>query len=165
MGLGLVPHFPVILPSPRIASRGGMLTDPHGTSPLTKVIIGCAIRVHRVIGPGVFENVYAECLAYEFYENWLVFEQERLVPLVYKGVRLNAKYYVDFVVENRVVVELKAVTEVARIHECQVLTQLKLTALPVGLLINFNVPTLVEGVTRIVNPDLRAGSNSSERER
>ncbi len=165
MGLGLVPHFPVILPGPRIASRGGMLTDPHGTSPLTKAIIGCAIRVHRVIGPGVFENVYAECLAYEFHENGLVFEKERLVPLVYKGVRLNAKYYVDFVVENRVVVELKAVTEVARIHECQVLTQLKLTALPVGLLINFNVPTLVDGVTRIVNPDLRAGSNSSELER
>jgi GxxExxY protein len=87
------------------------------------------------------------------------------VPLVYKGVRLNAKYYVDFVVENRVVVELKAVTEVARIQECQVLTQLKLTALPVGLLINFNVPTLVDGVTRIGNPDLRAGSNSSELER
>jgi GxxExxY protein len=100
----------------------GMLADPHGTSPLTKSIIGCAIRVHRVIGPGVFENVYAECLAYELHEHRLAFERERLVPLVYKGVPLNAKYYVDFVVENKVIVELKSVAEVAKIHECQVLT-------------------------------------------
>jgi len=129
-----------------------MLTDPHGTGPLTKAIIGCAIQVHRVIGPGVFENIYAECFAYELDEHGLAFERERLVPLVYKRVPLKGKYYVDFVVENRVIVELKAVTEVARIHECQVLTQLKLTALPVGLLINFNVPILVNGVTRLVNP-------------
>ena len=134
----------------------GMLTDPYGTSPLTKSIIGCAIRVHRIIGPGVFENVYAECLAYELHEHGFAFERERLVPLVYKGVALNAKYYVDFVVENKVIVELKSVSEVARIHECQVLTQLKLTALPVGLLINFNVPRLVDGVKRIVNPTLQS---------
>ena len=82
------------------------------------------------------------------------FERERPVPLVYKGVRLKAKFYVDFVVENQVIVELKSVAEVAKIHECQVLTQLKLTGLPVGLLINFNVPVLVDGVTRIVNPTL-----------
>ena len=69
-------------------------------------------------------------------------------------MRLKAKYYVDFVVENRVIVELKAVTEVVKIHECQVLTQLKLTGLPVALLINFNVPVLADGVTRIVNPQL-----------
>ena len=91
-----------------------MLSDPHGTNPLTKRIIGCAIRVHRVIGPGVFENVYAECFAYELNEHGLAFETERLVPLIYKGVGLKAKYYVDFVVENRVIVELKAVTEVAQ---------------------------------------------------
>jgi GxxExxY protein len=133
-----------------------MLTGPHGTSPLTKSIIGCAIRVHRIIGPGVFENIYVECLAYELHEQKLAFERERLVPLVYKGVPLNAKYYVDFVVENKVIVELKSVAEVAKIHECQVLTQLKLTALPVGLLINFNVPRLVDGVKRIVNPTLQS---------
>jgi GxxExxY protein len=139
---------------------GGLLrhgyAHPDGTSPLTKSIIGCAIRVHRVIGPGVFESVYAECLAYELHEHGLAFERERLVPLVYKGVPLNAKYYVDFVVENKVIVELKSVAEVAKIHECQVLTQLKLTALPVGLLINFNVPRLVDGVKRIVNPTLKS---------
>jgi GxxExxY protein len=133
-----------------------MLTDPYGTSSLTKSITGCAIRVHRVIGPGVFESVYAECLAYELQEHGHAFETEKLVPLVYKGVPLNAKYYVDFVVEHKVIVELKSVAEVARIHECQVLTQLKLTALPVGLLINFNVPRLVDGVTRLVNPTLQS---------
>ena len=139
-----------------------MLTNPHGTSQLTKAIIGCAIRVHRIIGPGVYENVYAECLAYELHEDGLAFVREKPVPLVYKGVLLNAKYYVDFVVEDRVIVELKAVTEVARIHECQVLTQLRLSALPVGLLINFNVPLLAEGVTRIVNPHLPGKSKSPE---
>lgn len=86
-----------------------------------------------------------------------------MVPLIYKGVTLKARYYVDFVVENRVIVELKAVTEVANIHECQVLTQLKLTGLPVALLINFNVPVLVNGVTRLVNPLLPAPSNSCDR--
>ena len=133
-----------------------MLTDPHGTSPLTKAIIGCAIRVHRVIGPGVFEKIYSECTAYEFKREGLSFERERPVPLVYKGVRLKAKFYVDFVVENKVIVELKSVAEVAKIHECQVLTQLKLTRLPVALLINFNVPLLVDGVKRIVNPTLQS---------
>ena len=139
-----------------LALAAGMLSDPHGTNPLTKAIIGCAIRVHRVIGPGVFENVYAECFAHELHEHGLSFERERLVPLVYKAVTLKAKYYVDFVVENRVIVELKAVSEVAKIHECQVLTQLKLTGLPVALLINFNVPILVDGVKRIVNPTLQS---------
>ena len=142
-----------------------MLSDPHGTNPLTERIIGCAIGVHRVIGPGVFEKVYAECFAYELREHGLAFETERLVPLIYKGVPLEAKYYVDFVVESRVVVELKAVTEVAKIHECQVLTHLKLTGLPVGLLINFNVPVLVDGVTRLVNPLLPVPSDSHDRRR
>jgi len=132
-----------------------MLTDPYGTGALTKSIIGCAIRVHRTIGPGVFENVYAECLMHELKGKGLSFEREKHVPLIYKGVSLNARYFVDLVVENQVIVELKAVAEVAKVHESQVLTQLKLAGLPVGLLINFNVPRLVDGVTRIVNPTLK----------
>ncbi len=138
-----------------------MLTDPYGTSPLTSSIIGCAIRVHRAIGPGVFEHVYSECLAYELKGQGLAFETERAVPLVYKGVRLKARYYVDFVVEQQVVVEVKVVAELAVIHERQVLTQLKLAGLPVGLLINFNVPVLVDGVKRIVNPGLKARETKS----
>jgi GxxExxY protein len=133
-----------------------MLTDPHGTGSLTKSIIGCAITVHRAIGPGVFESVYGECLAHELTTRGLSFELERPVPLVYRGVRLKAKYYIDFVVEDQVIVELKSVAEVAPVHQCQVLTQLRLTGLPVGLLINFNVPLLVDGVTRLVNPTLKS---------
>ena len=143
----------------------GMLADPYGTSPLTRSIIGCAIQVHRTIGPGVLEKIYSECLTCELKRQGLSFERERPVPLVYRGVRLKAKFYVDFVVENRVIVELKAVTEVAKIHECQVLTQLKLTGLPVGLLINFNVPVLADGVTRLVNPLLPVPSNAHGRGR
>jgi GxxExxY protein len=138
-----------------------MLTDPYGTSPLTSSIIGCAIRVHRVIGPGVFEKIYSECLTYELRRKGLSFERELPVPLVYKGVHLKAKFFIDFVVENKVVVELKSVAEVAKVHECQVLTQLRLAELPVGLLINFNVPRLVEGVTRLVNPTLKEGETQN----
>ena len=97
-----------------------MLTGPYGTSPLTKSIIGCAIRVHRVIGPGVFEKIYSECLTYELKRQGLSFERERPVPLVYKGVRLKARFYVDFVIENKVIVELKAVTQLVKVRECQV---------------------------------------------
>ena len=138
-----------------------MLTDPYGTSPLTKSIIGCAIRVHEVIGPGVYESVYGECLAFEFTERGLAFDTQRAVPLVYKGSPLKARYYVDFVVENQVIVELKSVAELAVIHERQVLTQLKLADLPVGLLINFNVVRLVDGVKRVVNPQF-SGRHSSK---
>jgi GxxExxY protein len=133
-----------------------MLTDPYGTSQLTKSIIGCAIEVHRAIGPGVFESVYNECFAHELKRRGLSFELERAVSLIYRGVRLKSKFYIDVVVENQVIVELKSIAEVVPIHECQVLTHLKLTGLPVALLINFNVPLLVDGVTRLVNPTLNS---------
>ena len=139
----------------------GMLTDPYGTGALTKSIIGCAIDVHRAIGPGVFESVYSECFAHELTRHGLSFELERTVSLIYRGVRLKGKFYVDVVVENQVIVELKSVAQVVHIHECQLLTQLKLTGLPVGLLINFNVPLLVDGVTRLVNPTLKSRETES----
>jgi GxxExxY protein len=130
-----------------------MLADPFGTNAITRTVIGCGIRVHQVVGPGVYENVYGECMEYELKEQGLSFETGRPAPIIYKGVRLTSKYYIDVVVENRVVVELKAVIALAEIHKRQVLTQLKLTGLPVGLLLNFNVVTLTEGgVKRIVNP-------------
>jgi GxxExxY protein len=130
-----------------------MLTDPFGTNRITQAIIGCAIRVHGAVGPGVYENVYSECVQYELKEEGLAFETNRAAPIIYKGVRLTSKYYIDLVVEGLVVVELKAVAVLAEIHKRQVLTQLKLTDLPVGLLLNFNVVTLTDGgVKRIVNP-------------
>jgi GxxExxY protein len=130
-----------------------MLTDPFGTSEITRTIIGCGIRVHEIVGPGVYENVYAECMQYELKQTGLSFDTGRPAPIIYKGVRLTSQYYIDIVVENCVVVELKAVIALAEIHRRQVLTQLKLTGLPVALLMNFNVVTLTNGgVKRIVNP-------------
>ena len=124
-----------------------MLADPFGTNALTSKIIGCAVKVHSAVGPGVYESVYYECMTYELSRPG--FEHSRLqraVPIVYRGVQLTARYYVDLIVENIVVVELKAVSTLADIHARQVLTYLKLTGLPVGLLINFNVPKLTDGV-------------------
>ena len=130
-----------------------MLTDPFGTNAITRRIIGCAIRVHNVVGPGVFENVYNECVQYELQHEGLEYETNRAVPVLYKGVRLRSTYYTDLVVGGVVVVELKVVAALAEIHKRQILTQLKLTDLPVGLLLNFNVVTLKEGgIKRIVNP-------------
>ena len=147
-----------------LAHLDGMLTDPFGTSSLTQTIIGCAIRVHDCIGPGVFENVYAECMAYELRRADLAFERERPVPVSYRGQRLNSVYYIDFVVDQRVVLEIKSVAALAEVHRRQVLTQLRLAALPVGLLVNFNVPTLTQGgVKRIVNSRHSEGSGTGER--
>lgn len=152
----MIQRFPGICSGPDIAHRRSHVDRPYGTSDLTRAIIGCAIRVHKVVGPGVYENIYSECLEYELREQGLRFELGRPAPLVYKGVRLRSKYYIDVVVENQVAVELKAVAALAEIHKRQVLTQLKLSRLPVGLLINFNVAVLTDGgVHRIVNPDLQ----------
>ena len=130
-----------------------MLTDPGGVNELTKSIIGCAVRVHRVIGPGVFESVYNECMQWELQQKRLAFALEHPVPLIYQGQKLKSRFYVDMVVEERVVVELKAVSEIIEVHRRQVLTQLRLMGLHVGLIINFNVPILTNGgVKRVVNP-------------
>ena len=133
--------------------RFGMLVDVAGTNKLTGAIIGCAIEVHRTIGPGVYETVYGECMQYELAAQKLHFEAGRPAPLIYKGTRLRSRFYIDLVVENQVAVELKAVAALGEIHARQLLTQLKLTDLPVGLLINFNVVTLTNGgVKRLINP-------------
>lgn len=140
-----------------IAPGRAMLTDPFGTSDLTEAIIGCGVDVHRVIGPGVLESVYAECMEYELAAKGLSYERGRAVPIVYKGAKLKSKYFVDFVVENCVVVELKAVERLVEVHRRQLLTQLKLAGLPVGLLMNFNVALLTAGgVKRVVNPQFAA---------
>ncbi len=130
-----------------------MLTNPAGMNTLTHAIIGCGIRVHREIGPGVLENIYNECMQYELRQEGLRFDRERAVPLVYKGQKLRSRYYIDLVVEDRVIVELKTVVEIAEIHKKQVLTQLKLAGLHTGLIMNFNVQILTDGgVKRVVNP-------------
>jgi GxxExxY protein len=117
--------------------------------PLTERIIGLAIEVHRVLGPGLLESNYEECLCWELREARLAFMRQFRVPIVYKGVDLGNPYRVDIVVENRLIVEVKAIDRFAPVHEAQVLTYLKHTGLPVGLLFNFNTPVLREGMRRL----------------
>jgi len=117
---------------------------------LTGQIIGAAIEVHRELGPGLLESAYQACLAREFSLRNLPFEQEKPLPVEYKGARVDCGYRLDFVVAEKVVVELKAVNVVQKVHEAQLLTYLKLTGCRVGLLISFNVPVLKDGIKRMV---------------
>ena len=117
---------------------------------LTSQIIGAAIEVHREPGPGLLESAYQACLAREFSLRNLPFEQEKPLPVEYKGTRVDCGCRLDFIVAGKVVVELKAVDAVQKVHEAQLLTYLKLTGCRVGLLINFNVPVLKDGIKRMV---------------
>lgn len=121
---------------------------------LTGRIIGGAIAVHRALGPGLLESTYGACLAAELGEMGLRVERQVAVPVVYKGVRLDVGYRMDMVVERLVVVELKVVSRLEPVHTSQVLSYLRLAGKPVGLLINFNVIALRQGIRRIVwGPD------------
>jgi len=117
---------------------------------LTRKIIGAAIEVHRAIGPGLLESAYQACLARELTVRGIPFEKEKPLPLDYKGMQLDCGYRLDFLVDGKVVVELKAVEVMHPVYEAQLLTYLKLTGCKVGLLINFNVPVLKDGITRRV---------------
>ncbi|HQV69745.1 MAG: GxxExxY protein [Anaerolineae bacterium] len=116
---------------------------------ITDQIIGSAIEVHKVLGPGLLESAYEECLCYELSLRNLDFERQLSVPILYKSVKLDCGYRLDLAIKKRVIAELKAVD--APIHEAQVLTYLKLTGITIGLLINFNVPILKAGLKRIAN--------------
>jgi GxxExxY protein len=116
--------------------------------PLTEAIIGGAIEVHRELGPGLLESAYAECLAHELSLAGLAFAREVRVPVRYKGLALDCGYKVDFVVDRRVVVELKAVEGVLPVHEAQLMTYMRLLEIKTGLLINFHVPVLKSGIRR-----------------
>jgi GxxExxY protein len=115
---------------------------------LTRRIIGAAIEVHRQLGPGLLESAYEECLCKELTLRGVSYERQKAIPVVYKGVKLECGYRIDLLVENRVVVELKAIEQIASIHEAIVLTYLKLSNNKVGLLINFHVPVLKDGIRR-----------------
>jgi len=117
--------------------------------PLTQKIIGFAIEVHRLLGPGLLESAYEECLCYELAQAAMVFQRQVRLPVVYKSVRLDCGYRLDIVVENCGVVELKSVERLMPIHEAQMLTYLKLSGMPTGLLLNFNTPVLKDGVRRL----------------
>lgn len=118
---------------------------------ITKKIIGAAIEVHKTLGPGLLEKTYRECLAYELIQRNILTYKEVDIPVEYKEVEINCGFRLDLLVENRIVVEIKAVKQLEDIHLAQILTYLKLTGHSVGLLINFNVPFLTNGIKRVVN--------------
>lgn len=118
--------------------------------PFTREIIGLAIEVHRHLGPGLLESTYQNCLAHELKLNGINYEAETAVPVNYKGCMLDCGYRVDLLVDNRLIIELKSVEKVSPIHKAQILTYMKLASIPTGLLINFNVKRLVDGVERFM---------------
>ena len=117
----------------------------------TRDIIGAAIEVHRILGPGLLESAYSKCFQHELSERQMTFVAQRRVPLVYKGVSLDCDYRLDLLIEG-VVVEVKAIDSLVSLHQAQLLTYLRLAGLPIGLLINFNVDQLVKGIKRVINP-------------
>lgn len=117
---------------------------------LSKQVIGCALEVHRALGPGLLESTYEQCLAHELSLVGLSFQLQHTLPVDYKGLRLDCGYRIDLLIEGALIVELKSVEQLLPIHEAQLLTYLKLAHLRIGLLINFNVKRLKDGLKRFV---------------
>lgn len=118
---------------------------------ISQKIIGAAIEVHKQVGPGLLESAYEACLAFELTERGLAMERQKALPIAYRGVELDCGYRIDLLVEDAVIVELKAVDRLEPIHEAQLITYLKLSGCQLGLLINFNVKVLKHGIRRLVN--------------
>ena len=125
--------------------------DSVNENEISNKIIGCAIEVHKVLGPGLLESAYEECLAAEFNAQGLKYERQKPIPLIYRDVKLDCGYRLDFLVENKVIVELKAIEVVPPVAYAQLLTYLRLMDKRLGLLINFYVTYLRDGIKRIVN--------------
>lgn len=130
------------------------MTERERLNQITEGIIGAAIQVHRALGPGLLESAYEACLAFELNKRGLEAEQQKPQPLVYEGVKLDCGYRIDLLIERSVVIEVKSIDKLAPIHEAQILSYLKLSGCKVGLLINFNVTVLKEGIRRFVNGNL-----------
>jgi GxxExxY protein len=116
--------------------------------PVTEKIIGCAIEVHRTLGPGLLESAYEKCLAFELDQHGMQFRQQVPLPVEYKGARIECGYRIDLLVDDAVIVELKSVDQLAPVHEAQLLTYMKLARIRTGLLINFNQQRLIDGLRR-----------------
>ena len=137
--------------TPRTVSRAQESSGRLSTYQLTDRIIGAAIKIHRRLGPGLLESAYETCLAYELREQGVSVSQQKAVPLVYDGVKLECGFRADLLVENRIVVELKCKDQIHPVDEAQLLSHLRLLDLNVGLLINFHVVLLRDGIRRMVN--------------
>jgi GxxExxY protein len=118
---------------------------------ITEIIIGCAIKVHRAIGPGLLESAYEECLYYELRKTTLEIDRQKPLPLIYEDVKLDCGYRLDFMANKKVIIEIKSVDSINDIHLAQILTYMRLSNCKVGLLINFNVVKLTNGIKRVVN--------------
>ena len=118
---------------------------------ITDQVIGAAIDVHRELGPGLLESAYEACLAHELMERGVLVERQKALPVVYRGTTLDCGYRIDLLVENSIVVELKTVEKLAPIHEAQLLSYLRLSGCNLGLLINFNVRMLRDGIRRLIH--------------
>ena len=117
---------------------------------LSNRVLGCAIEVHRELGPGLLESTYEQCLAYELNRSKIPFQLQVGLPVEYKQIRLDCGYRIDLLVDDRLIVEVKSVEQLLKIHEAQILTYMRLSKVTVGLLINFNVPVLKKGIRRFL---------------
>ena len=117
---------------------------------LSRQVIGCALEVHRELGPGLLESAYEQCLAHELTLKGILFERHKAMPVEYKGVQIDCGYRLDLLVDGKIILEIKAVAAIEPIHEAQILTYMKLAKVRTGLLINFNVPLLRHGIQRFV---------------
>lgn len=128
-----------------------MIREKERLDDITGKIIGSAIDVHRILGPGLLESAYEACLVFELVEAGLKIERQKALPLLYRDVKLDCGYRLDVLVEDSVVVEIKAVERLEAIHKAQLLSYLRLSGYKVGLLVNFNVKVLKNGIVRMVN--------------
>lgn len=118
---------------------------------LSKIVVDCAFKVHNSLGPGLLESSYEECLFYELNKTGLKIEKQKSLPLIYEEVKLEIGYRIDLMIENKLIVEIKSVESLNEVHIAQLLTYLKLTNCKLGLLINFNVALIKNGIKRIAN--------------
>jgi len=121
---------------------------------ISKIVFDCGLKVHKALGPGLLESAYEECLFYELLKTGITLEKQKGLPLIYEEVRLDIGYRTDLIIENKLIVEIKAVEALNDIHLAQVLTYLKLSGCKLGLLINFNTVLFKDGVKRIINGTL-----------
>jgi GxxExxY protein len=117
---------------------------------ITAKILAAAIEVHKTLGPGLLESAYEECLCFELTALGIRFDRQKELPIIYKGTRVDGFYRIDLIVDGSVIVELKSVEVLAKIHEAQILTYMRLSGIGIGLLLNFNVPTIKDGIKRFV---------------
>jgi GxxExxY protein len=118
---------------------------------ISKIIVEAAFELHTKIGPGLLEKVYTECLAHLLIKKGMMLEKEKSIPFIFDGIQFDTAFRLDLIVQNKVIVEVKSVSEIADVHMAQLITYLKITNLKLGLIINFNVPLIKNGIRRVAN--------------